>query len=247
MSHQSEIEALYKHILTLERRLRDVSAIITGGSAGITQLTGDATAGPGTGSQALTLVNTAVTPGTYGDASNVGQFTVDAKGRITAASEVAISGSGAAPWELIDTITLSGAAAHPVTGLAGYSSISVVFKDVTFGTSSGTQVRVSTDNGSTYLSTSGDYITINGGGGQANDTRLLPYTGAHTSSVRGGVLDIEGWNLTSPKWSRAVFFSVDAIYLRLIPVASALNALEISSSLGPDFNGGTAWVLGRAA
>ncbi len=34
-------------------------------ASGITQLTGDGTAGPGSGSQALTLANTAVTPGSY--------------------------------------------------------------------------------------------------------------------------------------------------------------------------------------
>lgn len=40
------------------------------------------------------LANTAVTPGTYGDATNVGQFTVDQQGRVTGAANVAIT-SGA--------------------------------------------------------------------------------------------------------------------------------------------------------
>jgi hypothetical protein len=35
-----------------------------------------------------------VTPGTYGDGSNVAQFTVDAKGRLTAAANVAIADAG---------------------------------------------------------------------------------------------------------------------------------------------------------
>lgn len=53
---------------------------------------------PGTGitvaGDAVGLTNTAVTPGTYGDATHVGQFTVDQQGRVTAASNVTITGGG---------------------------------------------------------------------------------------------------------------------------------------------------------
>lgn len=66
--------------------------------------TGDATGGPttfnGTAnvSTVLTLASTGVTPGTYGDATHVGQFTVDAKGRLTFAQNVAISATGGGSW-----------------------------------------------------------------------------------------------------------------------------------------------------
>lgn len=66
-------------------------AISGGGGGGITQLTGDVTAGPGVGSQGATLASVS-TPGTYGDATHVPQFVLDAKGRITGVNSLAIPG-----------------------------------------------------------------------------------------------------------------------------------------------------------
>jgi hypothetical protein len=62
-----------------------------GGSGGITQLTGDGTAGPGTGSQPFTLASV-VAPGTVGDTTHVAQVTIDGKGRVTALTPIAIAG-----------------------------------------------------------------------------------------------------------------------------------------------------------
>lgn len=60
--------------------------------------TGDATGsgsvdGSANVATALTLANTAVTPGTYGDATHVAQVTFDAKGRATGAVNVPITGA----------------------------------------------------------------------------------------------------------------------------------------------------------
>lgn len=62
-----------------------------GAAGGITTLTGDGTAGPGSGSVPFTLAASGVSAATYGDASNVPQFAVDAKGRVTSVTNVAIT------------------------------------------------------------------------------------------------------------------------------------------------------------
>lgn len=61
--------------------------------------TGDATGGPtsfdgsANVSTALTLANSGVVAGTYGDGTHVGQFTVNGKGIVTSASSVVITGA----------------------------------------------------------------------------------------------------------------------------------------------------------
>lgn len=64
--------------------LAPVAASLTGGTGiGIVN---------GAGSITINLANTAVVPGSYGSATQVGQFTVDAQGRLISASNVSISG-----------------------------------------------------------------------------------------------------------------------------------------------------------
>lgn len=78
-------------VLALNGTLSQERVLTNGTGIGLT----DGGAG---GNVELKLADTAVTPATYGDATHVAQFTVDQQGRLTAASDVAISGLSAAPF-----------------------------------------------------------------------------------------------------------------------------------------------------
>lgn len=73
----------------------------------------------------LALANTAVTPGSYGSASAVATFTVDAQGRLTAAGSTAIaisagavSGLGTMATQAASAVTITGGSITGITDLA---------------------------------------------------------------------------------------------------------------------------------
>lgn len=71
-------------------------AISAGGVGTVTSVgTGTGlTGGPITGSGTISLANTVVTPGTYGNSTNIPQITIDQQGRITSAANISLPSSG---------------------------------------------------------------------------------------------------------------------------------------------------------
>lgn len=94
-------------------------AVATPGAAiAIDGLIGDVTA-TGPGVVVATLSSTGVTPGSYGSASQVGAFTVDAKGRLSAASNVSIQISEAQVTNLVADLAGKQPVGNYITALTG--------------------------------------------------------------------------------------------------------------------------------
>lgn len=186
---------------------------------GITQLTGDVTAGPGSGSQAATLSTVNANVGAFGSSTAIPSFTVNGKGLITAASSSAViapagtltgntlaSGVTASSLTSVGTLT-GGATGAGFTVALGTSTVTGILGAANGGTANGftaftgpttsTKTFTLPDATATILTSNAAVTVAQGGTGRATGTTAYALiatgttaTGAQQTLANGATTEI---------------------------------------------------------
>jgi len=188
-------------IALLEAYLNNSWATLASGSGVTSILTGTGlTGGPITSTGTISIADTAVTTGTYGNSTNVAQFTVNQQGQLTFAGNVAISASSIGAVTTINGTPneISATGASTVT-LSLPSALTFTGKTVTGGTFSSPNIATIINTGTLTLPTSTDTLvgrattdtlTNKSISGSTNTLTNIPNSALTNSSVTVGTTNI---------------------------------------------------------
>lgn len=200
-------------------------------------------AGTGLEFDAFTFTGLTDTPNTYAGAEGLA-LRVNAAATALEFYTPATGGGGSSSWTLAGSWTHSGdVASVEFTGLAPASELLLIAYNLTLsGTSTSIRWRVSTDNGASYFSTSGDYIRVTGTSGNQGPLDSMFLTSSATGSTRwlsGVILNsgvTDGPKLGIPNTGEEVAFIADN--------SNDIDAVQLSCTA--NLTGGSAFVYKRA-
>lgn len=156
-----------------------------------------------------------------------------------------LSSAAGSRWKLVGSWVYSAdVPSVAFLNLLGYSEIHVTLHSITHSIASVPRLTVSDDNGVTYRTTSGDYVSTAGDGTPANDTGISLWT-TNSTNVRSGSVIIRGFRLTGLDTKHANPYTRNTFTYFSIPGAAPLNALKITPSGGGNITGGHINVFGR--
>ena len=178
-----------------------------------------------------TLGTSGVTAATYGDSSHVAQVTFDAKGRATAASAVAIAGSGMV--KLFDS-TLGSAAASIDTGAGGIAGghgdliVLLTLATLAAGTPDTAFMRLNNDSGANYDNGFVQSVgsTVTGAGNTAGNQWGV---GAHGNAGTTGYPSAVTIHI--PAYDKTTFYKVATVFAA-VPDGTGTNILSQAGSKG---------------
>jgi len=144
---------------------------------------------------------------------------------------------------IAESLSIGTVAEVAFLNLSIYSEIMIICRNITTAAAQLRLLEVSINNGSSYLTASGDYINIVAGGTESNSTAAAVCEDV-TTAARSGVLLIQQFNSTRPKWVQSMNRNISNGACTLIPTTSALNALRIRAASG-NITGGNIYLFGR--
>lgn len=144
-------------------------------------------------------------------------------------------------WTLIEARVMSGQNQEDFINLSIYSEILVICRAITKSVSTTLGIRVSTDNGATFLNSSGDYVSFNSAGQETNLTSIAVHI-TSASAARTGANLLSGFNLNNTVKNT---FGYNSAIEGLATNTSPYNAIRVFPISAATLNAGTIYVLGR--
>lgn len=126
------------------------------------------------------------------------------------------------------------------TDLDGYQDFMILGRGITTASSTDINVRVSIDNGASFYSTLGDYMSLNSSSVEAGST-VICSSGSGTTSAKSPSLFIYGNTAGEYPLGRSVGPNIDR---RFVASAVGINALRIGAGSG-NMTGGKFTLYGR--
>jgi hypothetical protein len=160
------------------------------------------------------------------------------------ADTITISGSvGGSLWTVIATNTISAPVAQvDFTSISGYNEILFIARGLTASSSGARKVYVSVDGGSTFYTTSGDYVVPSSTGIESNTDSFAVDGGAASTAARTIISHIINYSLNGVEKIAAP--NSQNVHRIFVASTAPINALRFVNSAG-NLTGGTITILGR--
>lgn len=152
-------------------------------------------------------------------------------------------GGGGGSWKLLEhyNAAIDGPTnAVDVTDFQGCDDLMFIVKDVTTTSSSFRQVYVSTNGGSTYYNTSGDYVEVPTNGNTSNVASIITH-GTATTGARSVIGILYGVTLNGPP---KLAMTNDGDTRLFVANTNPINAVRVFST-GGNFSAGDIFVYGK--